>query len=186
MAGSHRLFFRFAFFAFEAVEQGSEVFDFAAQGQDAHFFMAQRLFQISELAQNVAQFALHRKRAFGALLASGDGHVVEAFTGLREEERIGIFQRQLAGKGGIGNDVAVAQLGQDDFERSPKPVEHANRIFQRTIGRSGCTWCAFSSTAKENLACESSGCTRKVARPSTSVRSRRKPSSAASQDFTTM
>ena len=77
--------------------------------------MAQRLFQFSELAQHIAQLALHRERPFRALLAAGHGHVVEALTGLRKKERIGIFQRQLAGEGGIGNDVAVAQLGQDDF-----------------------------------------------------------------------
>ncbi len=44
----------------------------------------------------------------------------------------------------------------------------------------------LSSSTNENLACESSGCTRNVARPSTSVRSKRSPSSAASHDFTTM
>ena len=96
VAGRHGLLFGLALFAFQPVQQGSEVLDFAAQSEHAHFFVAQRLFQFSELAQHVAQFALHRQRTFRALLAAGHGHVVEAFARLREEERIGIFQRQLA------------------------------------------------------------------------------------------
>ena len=91
MAGSHGLFFRFAFFSLQAIQQGSEVFNFAAQSQDAHFFVAQRLLQFPQHAQHVAQFALHGKRAFGALLAAGDGDVVEAFARLREEERLRDF-----------------------------------------------------------------------------------------------
>ena len=49
MAGRHRLLFRFPFFILEAVQQGSEVLHFAAQSQDAHFFMTQRLLEFSEL-----------------------------------------------------------------------------------------------------------------------------------------
>ena len=131
MAGRHGLLFRFALFVFQAVQQGSEVLDFAAQSQHPHFFVAQPLFQFSELAQHIAQLALHGERAFGALPAAGHGHVVEAFARLREKERIGIFQRQLAGESGIGNDVAIAQFGKNDFQRSAKSVEHANRILQR-------------------------------------------------------
>ena len=93
--------------------------------------MAQPLLQFSQLAQHIAQLALHGERAFRALLAAGHGHVVEAFARLREKERIGIFQSQLAGEGGIGNDVAVAQFGQDDFQRPAKAVEHADGILQR-------------------------------------------------------
>jgi hypothetical protein len=117
VAGRHRLMFGFALFAVETIEQGSEIFDFAAEGEDAHFFFAQSAFEIFELAQNFAQFALHRKRALGALLASGDGDVVEAFAGLREEESVRIFEGKAARYVGSGNDVAVAQLGQNDFQR---------------------------------------------------------------------
>ena len=92
-----RLMFGFALFAVEAVEQGSEFFDFAAQGEHTHFFVAQGAFQIFELAQDFAQFALHRQRAFGALLAAGDGDVVKAFARLRKEERVGIFECETAG-----------------------------------------------------------------------------------------
>ena len=122
-----------------------------------------------------------------ALLAAGDRHVVEALARLRQEERIWILQRQFARQRRIRNDVSIAQLGKNHFQRLAKPVQHPDRIFQRD--RSDCPGgaeCAASSTTNENLACESSGCTRKVARPSTSVRSRRSPSSAASHDFTTM
>ena len=50
---------------------------------------------------------------------------------LREEERIGIFQRQIAADVGIGHDVAVAQLGQNHFQRFAEAVEHANAMLQR-------------------------------------------------------
>ena len=45
VAGGHGLLFGFALLVFQAIQQGSEVFDLAAQSQDAHFFVAQRLFQ---------------------------------------------------------------------------------------------------------------------------------------------
>jgi hypothetical protein len=102
VAGRHGLMFGFALFAVEAIEQGSEVLDFAAQGEHAHFFVAQGAFEIFELAQDFAQLALHRERAFGALLASGDGDVVEAFAGLGEEKRVRIFECQAARDVGSG------------------------------------------------------------------------------------
>ena len=175
----------FALFAVQTIEQGTEVFDFAAQGEHAHLFVAQSTFEIFELAEDFAQFTLHREWAFRALFASGNGDVVEALAGLGKEEGVGIFESQAAGHVGFGNDVAVAQLGQDDFQRFAEAIQHADCVFQGNDLRRGGAQCAASSTMKENLACESSGWTRKVARPSTPVRSMRRPSSAASQDFTT-
>ena len=68
----------------------------------AHLFIAQGAFEILQLAQDFAQLALHRKRAFRALLSAGDGHVVETLAGLGEEEGVGIFERQAAGDVGSG------------------------------------------------------------------------------------
>ena len=127
----HGLMFGFALFAIETFEQGTEVFDLAAQSEDAHFFFAQGAFEILELTQDFAQFALHRQRAFRALFASGNRDVVEAFAGLGEEEGVGIFEREAAGHAGFRDDVSVAQLGQDDFKRLAEAVEHSNRALQR-------------------------------------------------------
>ena len=71
------------FLTLQAIEQGSEVFDLASQSEDAHLFLLQGALQILQLAHDLAQFALHRKRAFGALFAAGNGQVVEAFSGVR-------------------------------------------------------------------------------------------------------
>jgi hypothetical protein len=81
----------FALFPFQAIKQGSEIFEFAVESEDAHFFFPQRPLQVFQLAHDLTQFALHRKRAFGPLFAACDGHVVEAFSGLRQEERVGIL-----------------------------------------------------------------------------------------------
>jgi len=51
-------------------------------------------FKIFELAQDFAQFALHRQRAFRALFGLRNGDVVEAFACLGEEEGVGIFERE--------------------------------------------------------------------------------------------
>ena len=41
---------------------------------------------------------------------------MKAFAILRQEERIGIFKREVPRELRIGNDVAVAQLGKNDFQ----------------------------------------------------------------------
>ena len=185
--GGHGLPLGLALLVFQPLQQAGQFGDLAAQRGDAGFLLAHGAFQFAHLEQHVAQFALHRERTLAALLAAGDGHVVEALARLREEERVGIFQRQLAADFGVGNDVAVAQLGQNHFQRLAEAIEHANAVLQRNHGVAVRDVIAStSSKSKENFACESSGCTRNVARPSTSVRSRRRPSSAASHDFTTM
>ena len=114
----HRLMFSLALFAFEAFEQGSEFIDFPAQGQDSRLFVTQATLKIIELAKHVAQLPLHRERSFGALFAAGDGDVMEAFAGLREEEGVGIFERKPARDPRLGNNVAVAKLGKNHFQRT--------------------------------------------------------------------
>ena len=61
---------------------------------------------------------------------------MEALARLRKEESLRIFQRQVFGKFGIGDDVTVAQLGQDHFQRLAEAIEHTNAILQRN-NRSG-------------------------------------------------
>src|ERR1700757_4451074 len=96
----------FAFFTVETIEQGTELFDFSAQSEDTHFFLAQGTLQIFQLAQHFPQVTLHRKWAFSALLASSHGDIVEALASLGKKERIGIFERQAASHVRFGNDVA--------------------------------------------------------------------------------
>ncbi len=62
---------------------------------------------------------------------------MEAFAGLGEEERVRIFESQAARDVGFGDDISVAQLGQDDFQRFAKAVEHANRALERDDLRRG-------------------------------------------------
>ena len=102
--------FSLTLFAFQAFQQGSEVFNFPAEREHSHLFFAESALQVFQLPKNFAEFALHRKRAFGALFATGDRHVVEAFSRLREEECVGVFERESTRGVGAGNDVAVAQL----------------------------------------------------------------------------
>jgi len=52
------------------------------------------VFEFGNLAEEVAEFALHGKRAFGALAASGYRDVVEALAGLREKKRIRVAERE--------------------------------------------------------------------------------------------
>ena len=59
MTGGHRLFFRLALFTLQAVEQGSELFNFAPEREDPHLFSPQSLFQLCQHAQHVAQLTLH-------------------------------------------------------------------------------------------------------------------------------
>src|SRR5262252_2350215 len=108
MTRGHRLMLDFALFAFEALEQGRELADFPAQCEDMGFFAAERSFEILYLTHDVSQFALHRERSFRALLAACNSDIVEAFTRLREEEGVRIFERQIAGRIRLGNDVTVA------------------------------------------------------------------------------
>jgi len=97
----------FMFFAVETVEQGSKVFDLPAEREHLHFFVAQSAFQILELTQDFSQFALHREWALGALFAASHGDIVKAFTGLREEERVRIFEGESASHAGFRDDVSV-------------------------------------------------------------------------------
>ncbi len=83
-----------------------------------------------ELLLGVAQLALDGERTFGARLAAGDGDVVEAFAGGREEEGARILERQGACDASVGRDVALAQLGQNGLERCAEAVEHADAILQ--------------------------------------------------------
>ena len=59
---------------------------------------------------------------------------MEALAGLREEERVRIFQREIAADLGIGNDVTVAELRQNYLKRLAEAVEHANAVLQRHNG----------------------------------------------------
>src|SRR5260370_24146638 len=108
--------FGLSLFGFQAFQMGSEVLNSPAKREHSHCFFTQSALQIFELAKNFAELALHRKRTCGALFAACDGYVVEAFSGLREEERVRIFQRETARNVGTGNDVAVAKLGQNHLE----------------------------------------------------------------------
>ena len=61
-----------------------------------------------EQPHHIAQFALHRKRTFAALLAAGDGHVVKAFARLREKNASGSHSASSRPMRRVGHDVAVA------------------------------------------------------------------------------
>src|SRR5262249_54489288 len=83
------------------------------------------------LAQHLAELALHRQWTFAALLASGDGDIVEALAGLREKEGIGVLQSQIAAHIRIGDDEAVSQLRQNHLERVAEAIQYANAVLQR-------------------------------------------------------
>ena len=178
--------FGFALFAVEAIEQGTEVFNFAAESEHAHFFVAQGAFQIFELAQYFAQFALHGKRPFGALFASGDGDVVETFAGLREEERVRIFKRQVRAPRWLrercSHREAWAELlpaicrsrrARESYSSAERSEPWAARSARPHRERKK-TWLAHLR--------DGPGKSRGRRRP---VRNMRRPSSAASQDLTT-
>src|SRR5580692_5191134 len=99
--------FGFPLFAFKTFQQGSEVFDFAAERKHSHLFFAKSSLQLFKLSKNFAKLALHRERSFGALFAAGDGYVVKAFPGLREKKCIRIFECEPTRGIGAGNNVAV-------------------------------------------------------------------------------
>ena len=92
--------------------------------------------QVFQQAQHFAKFALHRERALGALLAASDSHVVEAFSRRSEEERIGIFEREIAARARVADDVAVAKLGQDDFQR----LAQSHRAPESCSSAAECCW----------------------------------------------
>jgi len=72
--------FGFALFAFQTFQQGTELFDFPAQREHPHLFVAQSALQVFELAEYVAQFSrFMEKRAFRALFAACNRHVMETF-----------------------------------------------------------------------------------------------------------
>ncbi len=132
--GGHGLTLGLALLVFETLKQVSEFSDIAAQRRDVSFLLADGALQFTHLEQHLAQLALHRQRTLAALLAAGNGDVVEAFTGLREEEGIRIFQRESAAYFGVGHDVAVAEFRQDDFQRFAKAVEHTNAVLEGNDG----------------------------------------------------
>src|SRR5690242_3178962 len=135
VAGGHGLLFRLTLLVFQPFQQGSELADFPRQHRYALLFAAQGDLQFRQVAHQFAQFSLHGKRSLGALLAARDRHIVEALPGLGQEEGLWVLQRQLAPQLRIGNDVAIAQLGQDDFQRFAEAVEHANAALERHNGR---------------------------------------------------
>ena len=107
VARSHGLRFGLAFGAFQAVHQGREVPDLVPQGEDQTLLMAQCRFEFRGEPQDVAQLALHRKRALPTLFSARHGHVMETLAALGEKEGVWILQRQVPGKSGIGHDVTV-------------------------------------------------------------------------------
>src|SRR5579862_9051135 len=127
----HRLLLCLALLAFEAVEQGSVFPDFASQRERQNLFFAQRVLQFIEQPHHIAKFTLHRKRTLTALLAAGNGHVVEALPRLRQEKCIRTRQRQFAANARVRNNVAIAELRQNHFERLAKSIQNANRILKR-------------------------------------------------------
>jgi len=56
---------------------------------------------------------------------------MEALASGGEEISVGVFQRQVAGNIGVRRNVAIAQLGQNHFQRPAKAIQHANAILQR-------------------------------------------------------
>src|SRR6202521_6353604 len=100
MTRSPRLFLSFSLLRLDPVESRSQFLDLAAQGQYAHFVIAQRRLQIAQQTHYVSQFALHRQRALGPLLAPSAGPLMEALTRLRKEKRVGVRQCKLACGGG--------------------------------------------------------------------------------------
>src|SRR5207248_6640321 len=121
-------------FPFQTVEQGSKLLDFATQSQDAHLLIAQSMFELLEQAHDLAQLALHGKRCLGPLLASSHGHIMETFSGMREEKRVRILAWQIASECRIGHDIAIAQLGEDYLKRLAKAIQHADGVLQRKDG----------------------------------------------------
>ena len=104
---------------------------------------------------------------------------------LREEEGVRILQSQTASDVGFRNDVAVAQLGQNHFQRLAKTVQHSNGVLQRDdlsggrravrglIEHEGELGLRVFRMHQERRAAIHAGA------------QHRRPSSAASQDFTT-
>ena len=105
--------------------------DLAGESGHSCLFRSHRAFDVGSLAQHLAELTLHCQWTFAALLAAGHGDVVEAFARLREEERVGVLQRQLAAHVCIRNDVAVSQLRQDHLKRLAETIQNANAVPQR-------------------------------------------------------
>src|SRR5580693_2473255 len=87
---SHRLLFRFSLLSLQAIETRSELFNLTRQGQYAQFVIAEGRLQLVQQAHDITQFAFHRERPFGALLATGDSYVMETLSRLRKEKRVRI------------------------------------------------------------------------------------------------
>src|SRR5580692_11893155 len=131
MTRSHRLLFCFSLLRLQPIEPRSEIFDLARQSQYAQFVIAESRLQLVQQAHYIAQFAFHRERPFGTLFATSDSYVMETLSRLRKEKCVGVRQRKLTCGGWLGNDVAVAQFRQDDFQRSSKAIQHTNRMLER-------------------------------------------------------
>ncbi len=132
--GGHGLPLGLALLVFQPLQQPGQLGDIASDRGNVGFFLADGALELVHLDQHVAQLALHRERALAALFAAGDRHIVEALARLRQEKRVGIVQRQVAADLGVRNDVAVAQLGQNHFQRLAEAVEDADAILQRHHG----------------------------------------------------
>src|SRR5580658_473430 len=126
-----------SFFIVETVQQGTEVLDFLAEREHSHFLVTKSPLQILELAENFAELALHRKRALGALFTPCDRYIVEAFSGLRQEERIGILQSQTPRSVRPGHDIAIPKLWKNDLQRFSEAVENADGVLQWHDGSRG-------------------------------------------------
>ena len=170
-------------------EQARLLGERAAQRRSMHLGLRQLRVKGVELLLGLAQLALDGQRTLGARLAAGDSDIVKTLTGGREEEGLRILERQRARGAGVRRDVAFAQLGQDGLKRRAKAIEHADAVFQADDAfafTSGLCTNRLGRMRRRIWPVSRAGWTRKVARPSTSFFSRRMPSSAASQLFTTM
>ena len=133
-AGAVSVFLRFAPLILEPFKQRREFSHFSCEHLHPELFIAQCAFKGLYGAADIAQLTLQRQGALSALLAACDGDVVEGFTGRREEECVRVFKGQFASDGRIGRDIAVSQLGQDDFERFSKAVQDPNTARERYDG----------------------------------------------------
>src|SRR5436309_2622309 len=108
--------FSLSLFSIQSFQKGSKVFDLVSEGERSSLFFPQRPLQIFHLPQDFAQLALHRQRSLSALFATSHGDIVKALSTLREEKRVGIFERQTSRHADLGNDISIAQFRQDHFQ----------------------------------------------------------------------
>src|SRR5208283_1818300 len=131
VARGHRLPLRLALFIFQPLQQLSESGNLAAQLRRARLLFAHGALHLAHLLEHFSQLALHGERALAALLAAGDGHVMEALARLGEEKGVWVLEGQLAAGILIGHNVAVAKLGQNYFQRLAESIEYPDAVLQR-------------------------------------------------------